>query len=71
MGNNIYMNFEALYITIEALKKQFDILKDSILQLNEIKANPELTNSIVSQFESYQETFSEIKRSFREHHGLL
>lgn len=67
---NFWVHLESFYIMNEAFSKKTDSLKDSILELREVRSDPLLKSKIKKIYDSYNETTHEFDKSFKRVHGI-
>ena len=62
---DLFMNIEMLAITNAGLKNQNEILKDIVIQLQEVKNNKMMQSDIERAFREYDEQFKKWHDDFR------
>jgi hypothetical protein len=64
--NDLYKNLEAMYILNAGMKNETDMLRDIIIELPDVKNNPQTKTEINQIFLDFSERFMNIQKSFSE-----
>lgn len=64
--NDLYKNLEAMYILNAGIKNETDMLRDIIIELPDVKNNPQTQNEVNQIFLDFSERFMNIQKSFSE-----
>ena len=68
---DIFSNLEGFAILTSGLKSQNELLRDILVQLSEVKNNPQMLKDIENAFREYNESYRKQYESFKRHRDDL